>query len=155
MFKKDPKIALAEEYEKKADELESHSKQKYHGPTQGQISDAYEEAGDLWKTARDFYRAKKDYDLAIKYAYDKEKRKLLKHKTEKLKFSKEKGLVGILNSKLAAVSAILCFLGALFFLSFNLTGFVIEELTYNNSNLISLSLFFLGLVFALFYFRKK
>ena len=159
MFQKDPKIALAEEFEKKAHNQEIHSKGRYlpehRRPTHGQISDAYKEAGDLWKEAGDFYRARKCYNLAIKNAYNKRIENLLRDKIEKLDFSKEKGLVGILKSKFVAVSSIMCFLGALFFLSFNLTGFVIGNLAYNDSNLISTSLFLLGLVFAFFYFRRK
>lgn len=154
MFGKDPKIVLAEEAEKEAQRLENYSKDKFHGPTQGQISEAYKEAGDLWKAVRNPYRAIENYSVAIKYAYNEGKRRLLKHKIEKLN-PKEKGLARILKSKFVAAFAIMCFLGALFFISFNLTGFVIGSLEYNNSNLISVGLFLLGLVFAFFYFRKK
>ena len=54
-----------------------------------------------------------------------------------------------------AIPAIASFLGALFFISFNLTGNVVGEVSQNNSNWISLILFVLGMVFAFFYFKNK
>ena len=54
-----------------------------------------------------------------------------------------------------AVLSILALLGALFFVSFNLTGAAIGDLTDDNFSLIGSALFFLGLIFAFIFLKKK
>ena len=53
------------------------------------------------------------------------------------------------------IIAILCLLLGLFFLSPNLTGNVIANLTTKTSNIVGVGLFILGIVGSYFYFKKK
>ena len=62
--------------------------------------------------------------------------------------------IGGLEQSLTIISGI-GILGALFFLSSNLTGNVISNLTQTSSNIIGGALFFVGLIGTFFYFRKK
>jgi len=57
--------------------------------------------------------------------------------------------------RLKAIASVIALLGGLFFLSSNVTGNVIGNMTNSTSNWIGGILFSLGLVGALFYFRKK
>ncbi|RLG15916.1 hypothetical protein DRN69_02285 [Candidatus Pacearchaeota archaeon] len=57
--------------------------------------------------------------------------------------------------KLSASLSIISLLGALFFVSVNLTGNTILGLKAENSFLAGVCLFVFGLVFAFFYFRQK
>lgn len=54
-----------------------------------------------------------------------------------------------------AILAIISLVGALFFVSFNITGNAIGELSYDNVSLIGTGLFILGLVFAFVFFKGK
>jgi len=90
--------------------------------------------------------------------------KTLKDKKENIPSKYEKELEKIfsleppkssLEHKFIPVIAGASIIGALFFLSPNLTGNIIGNLTKNNSNIMGLVLFVLGLIGFLFYFRKK
>jgi len=54
-----------------------------------------------------------------------------------------------------AIPAIISFVVALCFISFNLTGNAIGGVSQNNSNWISVILFVLGMIFSFFYFRNQ
>jgi hypothetical protein len=54
-----------------------------------------------------------------------------------------------------AIISILTLLGAVFFVSFNLTGFAISGLALDNSRIIGMCLFVCGLVFAFIYLKGK
>lgn len=143
---------IAKKYEEKAHYIDRCSvKSRKDEITFGQVSKMYKLAGDAWDLAGDLKKAKECYNNAKINAYNKNEEKILSHKIAKLSLKTKK--TGI--EKYLSFSAIICFIGAVFFLSFNLTGNVVGELTYEGSNLVSLSLFFLGLVFAFFYFKNK
>jgi len=54
-----------------------------------------------------------------------------------------------------AAAAIIGFLGAIFFLSFNITGNAIGNLTNSTSNIISVIFLLVGIVGAILYFKNK
>ena len=54
-----------------------------------------------------------------------------------------------------AYLAITSFVTALFFISFNLTGYVVLGQVKNNLGFFSVAFFILGLVFVFFYFKNK
>ncbi len=54
-----------------------------------------------------------------------------------------------------AILSVLVLLGAVFFVSFNLTGYAVSGLTPNNSRWIGMCLFVCGLVFAFIYLKQK
>jgi hypothetical protein len=60
-----------------------------------------------------------------------------------------------LEGKVEVTTAIIGLFGSIFFLSFNLTGNVISDLSIKTSNLTGIVLFLVGLVAAFLYFRKK
>ncbi|MBI2047043.1 hypothetical protein HYT26_02675 [Candidatus Pacearchaeota archaeon] len=60
-----------------------------------------------------------------------------------------------LEGKVSATTAIIGLLGSIFFLSANLTGNVISNLSLKTSNMIGVVLFLVGVVGGLFYFRRK
>lgn len=78
---------------------------------------------------------------------DEEMEKTLK----RMNNSEEKDL----TSKLSAIIGITGIGAGLFFLSNNITGNVIGNLTIQSSNIIGLSAFLIGLIGAFFYFKKK
>ena len=62
---------------------------------------------------------------------------------------------GAVKYPVLAFLAVGSFIGALFFISFSLTGSAIMESTRDDFNLMGLGLFILGLVFTFVYFRNK
>ncbi len=91
----------------------------------------------------------KQYDILVsklgkdaEEVYKFEKDKLGMHKT------KEGGLVG-------ATTSIIGLSAGIFFLSSNITGNVIGNLTQTSSNIIGVILFVVGIVGAFFYFRRR
>lgn len=60
-----------------------------------------------------------------------------------------------LEGKVSAAAAITGIMGGIFFLSSNLTGNVVGNLNQSSSNFIGIGLFLVGLVGALYYFKKK
>jgi len=155
LFKKNPKVLLAQKYEEKAGMEDKRSKNPYGSDykklTHGQISKLYEKAGDLRAEVGDIQNAKLNYNLSIENVYNKKEESRLKNKIVKLSFKKKRtGLENYLS-----ILAIGSFIGALFFISFNLTGSIIVESTQNNFTFGGISLFILGLVFTFIYFKNK
>jgi len=158
MIKKSPKT-IAEEYEEKANTIEERSAQYMHGETQGEVSRSYEITGDAYVTEKNPKDALKNYQKAFEYAYNKKIEDRIKTKMRKAQLvppSKGKRKRGGLERRLGfATLAIATLVVALFFVSFNLTGYVVGKLAQNHLTLLGISLFILGLIFAFFYFRKK
>jgi hypothetical protein len=57
--------------------------------------------------------------------------------------------------EISGVSSLILIISSLFFLSFNITGYSIANITKNIFNFIGVFLFIIGLLSALFYFRRK
>lgn len=113
----------------------------------------YNERGDAYYAAGKNRGAYENYRKASRYVIKADKERLYR-RMERVKPSKKRGK-GLEKYFPLAILAIGSFAIALFFISFNLTGYVAGGLTQENSRWISTSLFILGLVFAFFYFKNK
>ena len=102
----------------------------------GTVASVYENLGGLYAQSKRSTEAEEMW----------EKSKMLREKQN------EKG---DLTSRLASAFAILGFGASIFFLSSNVTGNVVGNLTQNTSNAIGAVLFCVGLIAGLFYFRGK
>jgi len=152
---------MAEQYAEKARLADRRSAEGLKGvPTQGEVSRSYEITGDAYVTEKNPKDALKNYQKAFEYAYNKKIKDRIETKMRKAQplpdSKKSKRKKGGLERRLGfATLAIATLVIALFFVSFNLTGYVIGKLAQNHLTLLGISLFILGLIFAFFYFRKK
>ncbi|MFH1801664.1 MAG: hypothetical protein ABH804_02415 [archaeon] len=88
--------------------------------------------------------------------YYKEKAEILHDRFHpKKKIPERKLPEGSLEKKMIAVAAIFSFLGALFFISINLTSYSILNTSSNTNNLLGTIFFVAGLIATYFYFRKN
>ena len=158
-MKRESLLKLAREYEQKAYRLES-SKQKRYGEFKD-VSDAYKKTGEAYERAGDLMKAIDNFKDARKFAPEEDREEIgeklteLKHQKKRMLSSLERARSGLEKKFIFPILAIATLVIALFFVSFNLTGYAIGGLTQNNSTLLGISLFILGMVFAFFYFKGK
>ena len=150
MYKKSLKD-IAESYDKKAQAADKKSSRDKDGPPHERVSKLYKIAGDAWVKAGNNGKAIHDYKFAMKNAYNKMYANKIKDKIQGLSPLKK----GIEKSFVFATLAIICLVGALFCVSFNLTGYSIGELTQENFRWVGVCLFACGLIFSFFYFKNK
>jgi len=146
-----PFLKKARKYEEEAfrmEQLEYKSKSKSK-----RLSDAYLKAGEEYEKNGFFERAFSNYKDALKFASKQDeyeiKRRINNLEGRPLKKGELERQLGL------AIPAIISFLVALCFISFNLTGNTIGEISQNNSNLISVVLFVTGMIFSFFYFKNQ
>jgi len=135
-------------------------KRGYVEEREEKASKNYVTAGDTFVRLEDFNKAIQNYKKAIEYAASGGRRKIQEKITQLESLSKTKKGRPLKRGKLErsfgfAIVAMASFLGALFLISFNLTGNVIGGVSQNNSNWISVVLFVLGMVFSFLYFKNK
>ncbi len=155
-------------------ESDAESWRKSSGHSGDEIGRAYENAGDRWKEEKRFLEAQTAYRNAITYGYPQNEARIqdVKKKIDSLLWEKkmnhlatESGLekkskthrkVSPFSDVHAfAVISILSLLGALFFVSLNLTGAVVGNVSHLGNHWLGLGLLLIGVVFAMFYFRRK
>jgi hypothetical protein len=160
--------------EKKAKRLEREALHKRQSFSSGEeIGKKYEEAGDNWTESGNFIKAEDNYRNAniYGYAHDTKNEKRVQAKIDSLRLKKKLTLAfpSIKKSTiekmvedeenrikfLPAVISIASLLFALFFISSNLTGFSVFNLTYNNSRWIGSCFFICGLIFTFIYLKIK
>jgi hypothetical protein len=162
----------------KAVKLELDAEQMRLKPGSGiSITKKYESAGDLYAKAGKFREAESCYRNARTYGdvFDEEYMSKLKEKENSLREDRGgtmrfKRLIELkrkskdINSKLekmilqkniVALITITFLSVSLFFVSSNLTGFAISNLSNSNVQWIGFGFFVIGLIFAFVYFRKK
>jgi hypothetical protein len=142
---------IAQEAEKQAHIKDRQSTLSRGGPTQGEVSKAYEKAADSWLRAGDYKRAYGNYKRASTHAVVKREKDKIQRKISGLPSSSKKGLE---KRTVYASFAIISLAVALFFISLNLTGSAVG-ISGGNYNFISVGLFIFGLFFAFLYFKKK
>ena len=129
------------------------------GPAQVEVIKKYSGAARLFEEAGDLNNARKALEEADRYLRNRtSSTQLIKKIDDKLYALNEKLHLkrrGLERNLGYGVLSIASFVVALFFISFNLTGYSIGGLTQNSSTLISSGLFVLGLVFAFFHFKNK
>ncbi len=160
-------------YRERAKELEGRAELesgKQYGSSPQKVSKFYESAADTWiKQARNLDEesprgakqsllfAGTNYGLAKKYAGTHVERVRIKKKEGAV----EKKLESMIKpswlsqGRSFAYLAILSFLGALIFISLNLTGHVVENSTSQNFTFAGMGFFMIGLVFVFLYFKSK
>lgn len=150
--------------------LESKARGYHLGKRPAKAVGSYESAGDKSivearkygdskenrrKVSSLLLRAKNNYESAQELM-KKEDQVEIKGKISSVQNKIEDLESGGLEKKfIFPILAIATLVAALFFVSFNLTGYAIGGLTQNNSTLLGISLFILGMIFAFFYFRNK
>ena len=112
--------------------------------------DRYRQAADMWTKAGNSKKANEMYKGAIKFAPSEKVREKLDEKIRSL-YTGRKSLE---RSLFAAVS-IITLVASLFFISFNLTGNSVGNLSGNVLSLIGLGLFVLGIVAFIFFKTRK
>jgi len=122
-------------------------------------------AGDLYIKQGRKNKALKIYNFAYQYAWPAKSKKEIMNKIYKTRavgplsarrgkrLSTKRGGLEKGLEKVLSFTSIGCLAVALLFVSFNLTGYVIGK--GNVSAFISVSLFVLGIIFALVYFKEK
>lgn len=107
-----------------------------------------------WAEKNDTYNSQYNEAIALNKKYDslvskygKDSNEVYNFETNKLGMHKSSGLEGTL--------AIIGLAGGIFFLSNNFTGNVIGSLNQTSSNIIGAVLFFVGILGAFFYFRRR
>ncbi len=164
---------MRKSYEKKAGELEREAGLKsrlamHTGREYPKIiSRLYEHAGDMRVKQAEALSGRNPKNLLSYAAKNYENaRKLVKTEVEKDRIKKKENSI---ESKVESLKrkpkqrtpigfaylAIASFLGALIFISFDLTGYVIMEQPRTNLSFLAAGLFVLGLVFVFFYFKNK
>ena len=130
--------------------------------TAEEIGSMYEKAGDLRMRARDFINAEDNYVQAQRYGfpYDQERREEISEKINRLRLERRsynffKGINSKSLGKKFAVVSILTLTFALFFVTSNLTGFSILNISSGNSRWIGSCFFVCGLIFAFVYLKSK
>ncbi len=130
----------------------------------------YERAATSWVRAGEAKKAAKDYaqasDLYMKHAtyldsknlpesksYEKHSKKLAVHSERLMKATR--GEWHGLEGKTAVAAAIVGVLGGIFFLSPNLTGNVIGNITNSTSNILGAVLLVIGLIGGFFWIKNK
>ncbi len=133
-----------------------------------QASELYEKAGDEWilqakekenlrDTRNSLSYAVNNYNSAKKLAGSENEKKRIQNKKNSIDTTMN-SLIPIkgLQRKLSfAILAIISFVVALFFISFNLTGYIILGQAKNNLGFFAAAFFVLGLVFVFFYSKNK
>ncbi len=141
------------------------------------ITKKYESAGDLYAKAGKFREAENCYRDARVYGdvFNNEYMDKLKEKENSLREKrggtmrlkrlielKQKGNLGnsklekMINQRRVVALITITFLSiSLFFVSSNLTGFAISNLSNTNVQWMGFGFFVIGLIFAFVYFRKK
>ena len=128
------------------------------------IADMFDLGGEGERTRvdwRDYERKGYEVNAAAREAYEQNKLRDKKfdarHQDRKdktrdylLRARKEKNLATV-----SATASIFGLAGSIFFLSANITGNAIGNMTNSSTNIFGLSLFFVGLVSALVYFKKR
>ena len=120
------------------------------------------ETGEIGKAIRDYEKAASFYNKIAnefsqdthgreKFTVDAAKYQKCAERLKKLSKGEWHGLEGRITAVVSAISL----LGGLFFLSSNLTGNVIGNMTNLTSNWIGGILFAIGLIGAFFYFKNK
>ena len=146
----------AEGYYERAQKAEKSSSLKKEGPTHGEVSRLYEQAGGIFAQAGDYNLAYENLKRASRIAYDNTVKRRIEEKIRKLPSKGRKIKPGRLERRLGlAIAAMISLVGALFFSVFSLTGSVIQGLNENNSRWIGIILFVVGLVFTFLYNRTK
>ncbi|MCK4647760.1 hypothetical protein KAT24_02415 [Candidatus Pacearchaeota archaeon] len=135
------------------------------GPAQIEVIKKYSGAARLFEEEGDFYKAKEVLEGAAKYLggsnwgstiIDPKWRKKINNKLNEINKKLPRKSRGLERRLFAlAFLSIASFIGALFFISFNLTGYATGGLAQENFRWISTSLFILGLIFTFFYFKNK
>jgi hypothetical protein len=116
-----------------------------------EVSRLYKNAAEAWSNGDNYSKAIADYKLAYQYAWGDTKREDLKKKINQLYRA-----TGRLETRtVLAVVSVISLIGALLSVSFNLTGYAIGALSYNDLSLVGTALFVLGLVFAFMFVRNK
>ena len=113
--------------------------------------DKYRHAGDMWAKAGNSKKAIQMYEGAIKFAPSEQVGEKIEEKIKGLYPGR-----GRLERSLFAAVSIISLIGSLFFISFNLTGNSIENLSRDGLSLLGVGLFVLGILgFVFFKTRKK
>ena len=146
----------AEDYAERAQKAEKRSSLRKEGPTHGEVSRLYEQAGGIFAQAGDYNSAYKNLKKASQIAYDNTVKRRIEEKIKELPSKRRKIKPSRLEKRLGfAAAAMVSLVGALFFSVFSLTGSVIQGLNENNSRWIGIILFVVGLVFTFLYNRTK
>jgi hypothetical protein len=150
---------IAEDLERRAKIVSERTRQKErfsHLPYQElkelhkKTFDKYRHAGDMWVKAGKPKRAIQMYEGAIKFAPSPEIEERIEEKIKNLYVKNNRGL----EKRLFAIASIVSLLGALFFTSLNLSGYVTGNLS-EDASLMKMVLFVLGLIFAFAFLKKK
>ncbi len=154
----------ANEYEREANRLRKSSEEYLTGEPQVNVAKVYKIAGDMRMRAGEYDKALEDYNLAIEHAHNisyiseikKKMRSILRYYVSKPK-RKMRGVsrkLGLEKRLAYGILSIASLVTSLFFISINITGYTIRVLS-ENSFLIGVFSFTLGLIFAFFYFKEK
>ena len=153
----DPKIKEAEDLQDKAYNLESDLRIRLYDKND-KLSDAYLKAGKAYGELGSFDRAILHYRDAAKRAETKDRRNGIEIKIGKLEAEKSKLKWDLRHggAKTNLLIGVGCFIVALFFSSFKLTGAVTGKfLSQSNSTFVGTGFFILGLIFIFISFKKK
>jgi hypothetical protein len=116
-----------------------------------------------YRRRKEIYNEKNEKKVGIEFL-DEDKMKKVKTKIKSLEkklneFKKSEKrdnyLKGLKKYSVFPFLSIGSLLGALIFSSFSLTGYVVGQLTYDNSRWVGVVLFMMGLVFAFCHFKSK
>ena len=112
--------------------------------------DKYRHAGDMWAKAGNSKKAIQMYEGAIKFAPSEQVGEKINEKIRSLYSGR-----GKLERNLYASVSIISLVASLFFISFNVTGNSVGNLSKGNLSLLGIGLFALGLIAFIFFKSRK
>lgn len=115
---------------------------------------SYVNADDAYARAGSVSRAYDAYSSAKEISQSEKNRDEVEEKIHSVKRDIGKNL-GDFVRKLSPVMSIMFLFGALMFVSFNITGNAIADLSQNNMRIVGVILFVLGLVLAIIYLKVR
>jgi hypothetical protein len=119
------------------------------------LSDTYRKAGEEYERIGFLQKAYANYKDALKFALEKDRNEIAK-KMDKAEEGSKRILKSSLERKfIFAFLSIASFIVALFFISFNFTGYVVLGQGKNNLGFFAVGCFILGLVCVFFYFKNE
>lgn len=115
------------------------------------ISETFFKAAELFEKSGKLDYAQHGYEGALKYAPNKAYEEKAREKVHSIEIKK----LGGIEKKVLSIMAIGTLITSLFFVSSDLTGFAISNISSDNLQWIGLCFFICGLVFSFLLLRKK
>ena len=148
----------AESLYRKAQADAKQSGRSKTGPAQIEVVKKYSGASRLFEEEGDFYKAKEALEGAVSFlgrAGDPKVIKKIENRLDEVSRKLPVRQRSIFGRYVFAAVAIASFIGALLFISFDLTGSVVMGQARTNLSFWAAGLFVLGLIFVFCYFKNK